>query len=228
MTIDTLDNSLKVRLNDADPASLASGLQTLRFGNMLRALPTYLRKQTAVASSYELSTLKGIVLPDDAKANSIFRAFARVGTGTPAELTVKLYGVTPSTGEIAVSPNGNIVTLGSEAWTNFDVLYLPEKQAVIELTLAVTSNAATIPAAYVTRGVVSLLEVESLVGTVTGKLVSLVPSGSAATTGTARLDLAHATVKFYSGDAVTSARIKFGVSSLTDVNALLEAASTVL
>lgn len=229
MTININATSLKNQMNLASPGVLADMLRAIAIGSVVRALPTTLRNKSpnaAPADPYVHSTLQALALPDDAKANNIFRAFARSAAGggaTPLELAVQSYGTTPSTGQVAVAPNGDIVFLASDAWTSVDVVYLPEKCDVVELTLAVATNACTLPTAL--GPYVILMEAEGLVGTTTGKKEVLVPSASTASAGTARMDLAHAVVKFNGTDAITSARVKLGVVSAIDVDELLTASS---
>lgn len=228
MTITVLEQSLKNRLDAANPNVLADELRALKFGDMLRALPTSLRKKAPAADAYQLATLQSLALPDDGKANSIFRAYARAGTATAGELTVKTYGTTPGSGEIAVAPNGSIVVLAADAWTSLDVVYLPEKYDVIELTLSVVaaSGVCALPTLANNPGAVMLLEAEALVGTLTGKKIVLVPAAAAVATTKAALNLAKNSVWFAIADAVTSARVKLAVSSAVDVDALLTALAT--
>lgn len=226
MTISTSATSLKSVLDNANPNTLADKFRALKIGSCIRAMTTFLRKKVPAASSYQLATLHAHVLPDDAKASTILRAFSRTG-GVTGELVVKLYGVTPGTGEIAVGPNGDIVVLAADAITSLDVTYQPEKQDVYELTLDVpaATGICAIPASFVSQGVINLLEAEALTGTVTGRKIVLVPGAAPATTQ-ARLSAAKNTVLFnLATDVVTSARIKFSVVPTTDVDALLTAES---
>lgn len=230
MAITTLANSLKNVLNQANPNALADAFRVLGVGSFVRALPTTLRLKnmaTAPANPYVGATLQALTLPDDAKANSIFRAFARTGTATATELAAQAYGTTPGTGQIAVAPNGDIVTLAADAWTNVDVVYLPEKCDAIELTLPVVpgTGVCALPAAVTALGVVAMFEAEALAGTLTGKKIILVPGSAAPATTLAKLDLAHSQAKFAVADAVTSCRVKLGIASSIDVDALLTAVS---
>lgn len=228
MTIATNNASLKEALNRAKPGDLADMLVKVQFGNVLRqSIPTTLRHKSMVAqpaNSYVKSTLQALTLPDGAKALTVLRACARAGTGTPAELTVDAYGTTPSAGHIAVAPNGDIVTLTADAWTDLDVTYQGDKYDVVELTLPVVSNALTIPAIYTVLGVVGLLESEAIAGTSAGKKEVLIPAATSAA-GTSCLSLAKNLVRFNGTDAITSARVKLAVASAADVDALLEAST---
>lgn len=214
--------TVKDSLNTANPQNLADNLRSVALGDMMRAETTHLRAQAPAVNSSNLSSLKAVALPDDAKASYILRAYARAGSAGTGEMSVQSFGTTPTSGQIAVAPNGDIVTLGSDAITNLDVVYVPEKVDIVTLTGTVTSNAFAIPSSYT---VVSLHSATANTGTVTGAEVILTPSGSAATTGTCRLDVAKANVKFYSGDAVTNCTVTLGVVKAVDSNAVLESAA---
>jgi hypothetical protein len=253
MSININSLALAKALNDTQPAQLSDMLRTIGLGSFLRRASATLRRQNpnlqaaGVASAYDLATLQTLVLPDDAKAKSISRAFGRVNGNsiTLGELTVAGVAATPTTGQIGVSPAGNIVFLGTDLWSDVDVDYTPADQDVVELTLPVVSSVLTIPSQYAGTagsgspatgvanvsnnvagavGVNMLMEVESLVGTVTGKFIVVAPSASApGTTKEACLSGTKGTVLFKSSDAVTSARVKLGVFRAIDMNALLEA-----
>jgi hypothetical protein len=218
-----LTKTLKDVLDGASPGSLPEVARALKLGSFLRAMPTFLRHKTPAADPSQLSTILSLNRPHDARAASIFRAKARAGTSaTATELAVQAYGATPTTGQIAVAPNGDIALLGTDAWTDVDVEYQPTYGDVVALTLPVVTNAMAIPAALTARGVIYLLDATSNVGTLTGAMKILVPSASTAATGQARLDLAAANVKFASADAVTNATVHLLVAAAVDIDALLE------
>lgn len=225
--------SLKNQLNSAQPGQLADMLRAVLFGNVLRAAKTYLRNldpNTAAANPYigGVAVGQSIQLPDDAKGLTLLRAYARGGTGTHGPLVVDApdsWAGAPAARHVAISPSGDLVFHAADAWTNVDVAYEPEKYDTFEVTLAVpASGILPLPAPYVVSGVVILMEAEAITGTVTGKAKIGLP-GTAAATAEASLDLAKANVVFLAADAVTQARVKFGVVPAVDVNALLEAAS---
>jgi hypothetical protein len=231
MSLTTLPTSLKSIMNQVLPGVLANILVALGFGDLIRTLPTWLRRKAPAANSYNLSTANVITLPDDAKAGFIFRAFARAtsASGTLGPLTVDADGTAPADGHVSITPNGDLcMGTVTGAYTDVDVHYAPQKQDVFELTLTCVSNVATIPTTYSAAplGVVSLLEAEVLAGTATGKKIVLVPNASPSpSAGQACLNLAKTTVTFNSSDAPTSVRLKFGVVSAIDVDAKLEAVS---
>lgn len=220
-----LENSLKNKMDQANPNAIASALQIVKIGSVLRSAPTFLRKKVPALNSYNLATVLAVTLADDAKAASVVRAYARAGSVT-GELTPVAYGTTPSTGQIAVAPNGDIVTLGTDAITSLDVTYQPDKYDIYDIAnFTVASHVLTIPSQFTAMGVVALLEAEALTGSSTGKKIILVPGAGAPSAGQCRLNVAKTTVTFNSTDAVTSARVKLAVVSGTDVDALLTAAA---
>ena len=228
------DGSQRASIDNGNPNTLADAMLALAFGSLLQGqLPQVRRKVNAVTQgvgSYNVATLDVIRLPYSGRACTIIRATAR-GTGVTGELSVQAYGATPTGGQIAVSPNGQIVVLHTDNITDLDVVYLPERGDVIELIMPVVTSVLTIPTAISARGVVLLLEAEALEGTVTGKKIVLIPASTAVgsiAAGSAELDLAKATVKFLSTDAVTRARVKLLVIANEDLCTVLEADATTL
>ena len=222
-------------LNGANANQVADALRLMGFGSFVRAMPIPLRNldpNTAAANPYAPSaSYQSIQLPDDAKASQVLRAYARTGTGTVGELAPQAtagspYAVPSATAEIGVSPSGDLIFHAADAYTSVDVLYLPEKYDVVEVTLSVASSILTIPTALsaAPRGVVFLLEARALVGTTVGTEFIQVPSNSAPSTGQACLNLAKTEVLFATADAVTQARVKLGVANALDLNAFLETA----
>lgn len=219
----------KEALAGATNNTLPEHLKTIGFAGVMRGqIPQVLRKKDPAASVYAPGpTLETITLPDDARATSILRAYSRAGTVT-GELTAVAPGTTPATGEISVQPDGNIMVLAADAITNLDVTYVPERGDIEELdNWPVASDAIVLPSRITSKGVVLLLEAESLEGTLTGDLRVLSPSASAAATGQARLNLAKGTVKFAPADAVTKARVKLLVCAAVDLDTVLESDATI-
>lgn len=221
----------KDQLNTSNPNLVDTLLQALKFGDVLRALPTFLRKKTTVAgatTNYNLATENVLVLPTDAKAAVIHRATVRAATAGTGEAAPQTYGTTPSTGQCAVTPCGDIAFVAGDAPTDFDVVYTPEKGKVVEYTLTCASSVATLPSTLdVGRGVILLMEAEALAATVTGKKIILVPGSGGPATTQARLNVAKTTVTFNNGtDVVTSCRVKLLVVPENDVDAQLEATAT--
>jgi hypothetical protein len=227
MSITENEYSLKNQLNKADPNTLPDMFRVVQLGDVLRAIPTSLRKKTPAADAGVLATLQSIVLAEDAKANTIFRAYARTATAGAGELTVVGPNVTPTSGQISVAPNRDIVVLAADAITELDIVYLPEKCDIIELTFPVVSNTMTLPASVTSLGVIAMLEATAIVGTIPGKKIILAPAGSAPATGQARTNVARSTIAFNGTDAVTSATVKLAVSAAVNLDALLTATSTI-
>src|SRR5580700_7830628 len=141
--ITTTPQSTVAQLNNADLNTLVDQLRKLGFGTLLRQLRVGLRRQNfygAPANPYvAASGVSVITLPDDAKAFSITRAYARhqnaaETTGAPGEMTVKTpYFTTPTTGTIGITPSGDLAILTTDAFDDVDVDYEVIKQDVIEL-----------------------------------------------------------------------------------------------
>ena len=230
MTITTKDTGTKAELDKANVNTLATHLAALRFGSFMRAMKTTLMKAVPQASSYQVATLEAIVLAEDAKAATLLRAYARAGSGTLGELAIQAFGATPTAGQIAIAPNGDIVVLAADAYTSIDLVYEPYPHDVLEYELDVATGVVTIPAPALARGVIALLEAEVLAGTITGKKGILVPlagggAGLPATT-LAQLTSAKTTVSFNNAtDVPTKARIKLAVALDVNVDALLSAQS---
>lgn len=204
-----------------DISSLAPYLKAINLGLVIRGQsPTpYYRAVPKASADYQLATVKAVELPEYGRAASVVKAFSRAG-GVTGELTIAKNHATPTTGQVGVSPSGQVTTLASDAITLMDVVVVPMRGEVVELTLATSSNVLTIPSAYTAC---MLLEAESLAGSSTGKKIVLTPSASAPAAGQAVLNLDMNTVTFATGEA-TSARVKLLVQDI-DLSATLEAAA---
>jgi len=220
----------RAQLDSCNPNTLPDQLKMIALGSLLQGqIPQVRRKvnpDDLGTSMYNLSTLDVLELPDGGAASVVLRATVRAG-GVTGELTPVAYGATPTTGQIAVAPNGDIVTLGTDAITDMDVVYVPERGDVVESVMPVVSNAIVIPTALTNRGVITLLEAESVEGTLVSKLRVLVPGGSA-TTGLAALTVAKTSIAFAAADAVTRARVKLLVTAAEDLCTVLEAPASTL
>lgn len=221
----TTTNTNQAVLNQASPGTLAALLQALKFGDIVRAMPVTLTSKAPADDESQLTDVQSLGLADDARAAKIARAYARTGTGTAAELTVAAVNATPSAGEIAIAPNGDIVCIDDDAWTAIDVVYWPMKGDVVTLQLPVQSSIAAIPAIYTARGVLYLIRATADTATTDGAKIVIAP-GSAPTTSEANLNLAKTQVQFDTDDVVTVATVTLLVASLVDVDAQLQATSS--
>lgn len=214
-------STVKEALNSADPNVLADILRQLGFGNVLRSMPIPIRKSDTAASTYVGAASRVCVDQDvEAPALSILSAYARSGAGAVGALTAVAFP--PGAGQVAIAPNGKVVTAAADVWTSVDVSYVPEKGEVVEFTGNVVpgTGVMALPAGITSRGVIRLLEAEALVGTSTGlKFCDAI--GAAVAAGEAALPVALTTVLFAVADAVSSARVKLLVCSEVDVNTKL-------
>lgn len=221
---------LRESFDRANLNTLADQFRLIKLGQTLRQdLKTTKRKldpDTAGTNPEDLATLDSIVLPNDAKAGTILRAFARAGTAGTGEMTVAARHATPLTGEVGVSPAGNLVFLAADAITDVDVEYIPERgDLAVTAELPVAANVLTLPTALSGNALV-LVEAEATVGTSTGRKIVLTPGAGAPAAGQARLNLAGTTVTFAAADAVTAAIVTLLVDAEADIDALLEDADS--
>lgn len=219
-------------LNRTNPNSINDALRKIRFGDFLMGQTIQARRAVNMdlqgVSAYNVATLDTLVLPDLSKAALILRATSRAG-GVTGELTIVAYGTTPTAGQIAVAPNGNIVTLGSDAVTDLDIVYAPERGDVIDAVFPVVSGVLTLPTtgAYARKPIL-LLEAEGIEGSVLGKKIVLTP-GTTPATLQARLNVAKTQVLFNSGtDALTRARVKMLVAPAFDFQAIVTSSAAEL
>lgn len=225
MTININAAAGKAALDAPLPQQMADMMKSMGFGHFVRSMPIRLIglvPGAAASNPYVAAAALPVTLPDDAKAALIHRAYARAGTGTLAALTIDTPDPTgaaaaPAAGHCAISPSGDLVFNGTDAFTSVDVLYLPEKYEVMEFILPVASNALTLPTGF--GGVLLLLEAEGLLPT-DAKLIVDAPATSVAA-GHAALNAAKTSVAFNSAAAFTSARVKVAVQASIDLNAFL-------
>ncbi len=222
----SLSNSLKQAFNRANLNSLSGALASILFGDVLRRQNTQIRSATLAFDPYGPTGNTTLILPDDAKCESVIAGWARAGSGTAKQLIPQApLAAVGTSGYCAPSADGNIIFYATDAWTSVDVLYVPKHVHVIEVTLPVVTGVVTFPAGI---GVVcDLLEAQRADTSVVDLIVTG-PAASNTTTGTACFNLAKTTVLLDSSDSATSVRLKLGVVDPVDINALLEAGSNVL
>lgn len=224
----------KAALDTSPPQQVFDLLRAMAFGHLVRAMPTPRRgvaPSLAGVNPYVAAANASIILPDDAKAHSIFRAYGRAsGSAALGPLTVAnpdgyAANGAVTTKNIEVAPTGDIMLLGTDLYTSVDLLYLPEKYDVVELTIPVTTaNTILMPTTF--GEILFLLEVQAVTGTTIGTKIVDPPLATApVTAGHASLDLGKLNVLFTVADAVTSARVKFAVAATIDIDAFLTSTS---
>lgn len=226
-------SALKAAIDRANPNTISDSFRVLQLGKTLASDVKQTKRNVDMdalgTDPSELGTLDAIVLPEDARAGTILRAYSRAGSAGQGELVVDPPNTTPGTGDIAVSPAGNIVALAADAHTDVDVEYIPVRGDVVEISGVPAVGVLAIPTSLVTRGVLVLLEAEALVATIAGRKIVVAPAAGLPATLQARLDVAKANVSFNNAtDVVTSARARLLVVATVDSNAELEADSALL
>jgi hypothetical protein len=221
-----------VSLNRANPGHLPDLLRVLPLGDVLAGnLIHQKRKQTPAAQTNELATLEGLGLPYTQRAAFILRATSRVASaGGPGELAVKLFAVTPTAGEVAVSPSGDIVVLAADVQRGLDVVYVPAAGEVVDLVdQPAPAGVLTLPTAISNRGVIYLLEATATAASLTGRKGILAPATTNTATTKAALSVDGTRVYFNSGtDAVTRATVKLLVAPALGLSEQLLADATTI
>lgn len=213
--------TIKQAIDRADPNTLCDHLRSLKFGSVFEALPATLRKSGTAANAHVNVATRILSDQQDGQcAAAISSAYARAGTGTPANLAVAAYP--PAAGQVSIAPNGKIVTNAVDAWTDVDCTYVVEKGDVVEFDIQVNpaTGICVLPSSVTVPGVIKLIEATSVVGTVTGDFEVML-EGTAAANAQAELNTAKTQVTFLAGDAVSIAHLKLLVASAVDVAAAL-------
>lgn len=205
----------------ANPNTLADLFRLAQIGKVLRGqIPQVARKVAPAADAGVDATMWANGTPYDARAAGIVSAYARAGAGVVGPLVIAAPGVLPAASEIGIAPNGDLVTLAADAWTDLDVTYIPERGDVITYQAAVVANAIALPSNITDRGVVRMLDATVTAGASTGRKV-IALEGAAPAAGEASLDAAKANVAFFAAEA-TEAIVTLLVSAADDLGAILE------
>jgi hypothetical protein len=181
-------------LNESNPNKLASSAQAIKLGNALALMPAFV---SGSVSSNRLT------LPNAQKALAVLFAYSRTGTLTQ-QLVPIATGATPATGQVGVSPTGDILFATADAVTSADVVYLPAEGEIVTETLPVVSNVAT--PLQGKEALILLSATVTIGGSVGAKTVTFrgaaVGAGQAAVTDTG-------TIAFASADAATQATVTY-------------------
>lgn len=217
----------KQAFDRANPNTVPDLLRRVEAGTIVQSgLPIYKYKYnpdvTGALNPDQLATVDTLDC-GDAPAAVVLRATARAG-GVTGELTPAAFGATPTTGQIAVAPNGDVVFLATDAITDVDVIYIPMKCKVVELVLGViaATGVMALPLGLRTAGILAVLEAEALEGTVTGRKRILVPGAVNPATPQARLSVAKDQLQFTVADAITRARVRLAVAPDVDLDSWLK------
>lgn len=200
-------------INRANPNTISDHLRNMKWGSILAGrCPQLLQKKSMDAAGNNASqqaTLDCFKLGSHMKAATIIRAVARAGAAGTGEMAVQAYGVTPASGQIAVAPNGDIVTLAADAITDLDVYYQPIElvRREVQISVIAGTGVGALPAGVLSRGVFYLESAIVTAGGVTGEKRVLVPGAVNPGTPSARLSIAKDAVNFTVADAVTMATV---------------------
>jgi hypothetical protein len=234
MTISVVSTAGVGALNNVNLNQLAEALRAMGFGSFVRSMPTALNGRVPLAAAvnpYVAAAAIALTLPDDAKAAFLFRGYGRVGTAAPIELVVDAAqtgaAANPAANHVGISPSGDLVLHGADAWTLVDLLYLPAKYDVQELSLPIAASAITLPSSGKFLKPVLLLEAEITASSIPGGIGKKIVdgAGTAPAAGHAALDTAKLLVEFNAADTLTgTARVKWGTYNVLDLDTFLETA----
>lgn len=225
------NETIREALNRANDNSLAGLAQAVALGDLLtQHVPRIVRANVpdvaALTSQAGLSEDR-IVLPNACKAGRIRRGWARStsAAGTLGEMTVTALGSDPGAGEIAVAPNGDIVTRAVDAYTSVDVDYMPAAGKVITLEGLVVvpgTGVCTLSAEVQAMNPVALLAAESTAGGLVQEMTVGFRAAVAPATTFAILNLIGTIVYFAIADAVTECTLTLLVDNeVPDPHAVL-------
>lgn len=191
-----MSRELKTVLDEANPNKVPNAQQILRAG---RAFGLVARTISGTVTSHILT------LPDDAKAVALLKGFARAGTVTGYKEPVA-DDATLAAGEMQVNAAGDVLFLAADAVTEAEVTYLVQEGEVIEETLPVASDLATLTPS--TRRAVILIEVSASTGT-SGGAKTPAARGSTPGAGFAAITTDGTQIEFAAADAISEATVKY-------------------
>ena len=225
----------KDTLNDANPTSLGSALQQVRLGDIIRSLPLKRYKLVPTAASATvIATTDTIILPDDAKCEKLLKVYVRTGSNSVTGALLCDEGAqttTITTGHAARTEAGDIAFFATDALTLVDIYYMPAKMDVVTLDLPVVAGTGicALPTWVTAKGVHMVMGAVITAATNKGTCAVITPSASVPTTTlNVNLNVPKTQVQFRIADAVTRATVKLGLIPATDLDALLQADSTVV
>ena len=205
------NETLREATNRASPNGLLSILQSLAIGDILtQRTPRIMRVQVPTASDVTLAAplvCDRIRLPTACKASRIRRAWARAGGGTLGQMTIHALGANPGANEIAVAPNGDIVTRHADAYTSVDVDYEPVIGKLVTLTglpVVAATGVCALPAPVIAMHPHLLVTAASKAGTLVAAMTTTWRAAAAPATTFACLNLVGTIVYFAIADGVTS------------------------
>lgn len=227
-----MSDSEREALDRANPTTLATHLQKVRIGTVLAGnVPQHLSGVVPALQTNELATILGLDLPYTSRARRVIGATVRaVGSGSVlGELTPIVKDVTPTTGQIGVTPSGDIAFLGTDAATVADVSYEPYAGDVVEWTGPAPAGVMTLPAWIAARQPLLLLEATAVTATITGRKIILAPAAAVVATTKAALAIDRTKVYFNTAtDVVTKATVKLLVAPSLSLAAALAAVPSTL
>lgn len=189
-----MGRALREIFNEGNPNKVAAAAQVGRLGSFLALVPRLAKGAV---------TTHVMTLPENARARVILAAISTAGTLT-GNLT-PIAGGAPTTGQVGITPTGNIIFATADAVTAAEVIYVSHEGDIIEETVRVVAHVATPTGG---RNATLLLSAVATAGTLPGtKVVDF--RGAAIATTEAGINAAGTGIVFATADAVTTATIKY-------------------
>lgn len=188
--------TLKAALSEADPNILSDALRLAKFGTQLQAATAQLR--AAVASNIT-------ALPEGLRAQALLYAYVTVGTLTGL-MTVVATGTTPTTGQVSINLNGQVVFAAADAVTEAELVFVPFAGDIIEEVVAL--NAAGLGTLLGGRAGKLLLSGEVLSGASAGLKTNIARAG-APSAAQVCLTASGKGVQFNAAAASVTARVRY-------------------
>jgi len=214
-----MTDTLRQALNRANPTTLATNLKQAQLGTVLAGhVPLQIAGAAPAAQTNELATILSLGLPYTSRARRVIAATVReVSSGAVlGELTPINKDVTPSTGQVGVTPSGDIAFLETDKASVVDVVYVPIAGEVIDWTGPAPAGVMTLPDWIIAREPLLLLEATADTATIGGRKIILAPAAAVVATTKAALAIDRSKVYFNFGtDVVTAATVKLLVALAT-------------
>ena len=195
-----MSRTLRESLNNGNPNSLGPAMEQLGAGEAFSLAPHAIRGAVGTVTAHVLT------LPEGRKAVKVLRCYALGGTSGFCTPIADGSNAVPATTQVKVRATGDLEFAAADAITAAYVTYLSTDGEVIEETVDVASDLATLLSG---RRCAVLIEAEALAGTATGDFTPIFAPSTPATLQAAINGDDDQKIEFAAADAVTSARIKY-------------------
>lgn len=160
-----MSRTLKAAFNDANPNILPDLARTVKLGTLLGAASAQCR---AVVASHITD------LPEGMRVGVLLAAYATVGTLTGAMTVVT--GGAPTTGQVSITPTGQVIFATADAVTEAELYFIPASGDIVEELVPL--NGAGLGTLGGSRHAKLLISAEVTTGASTGVKTVIARAGS--------------------------------------------------